>query len=624
MAFGAVVARVSAPHKIPEHALGKKIVVQGRIVDEWHTASTTYYILRANAFQSADTCNAVACDFRIQLTVPGNNDALQVGDIVAVKTKIKPAYGPLGVPGQSDNRLRLYADGISATASIFYDSYKVLGHHPTFTQRIENQLSTSLEHTINNAGFNNETTQFVQAVIAGDSSYLPEELQTNFRAAGLAHVLALSGMHVSILVACAMWLFWWVRFFSIGRWIYYSLPILFVWIYALTTGLGPSVCRASVMVTVFMLTRLVQGRPNGYNALCVTLLVILLAKPFWIFSIGLQLSSIAVLSLIWLGNLLDSKNLSHKRLKMLLFLFSPVVAGFSTMALCAFYFNQVPLWFLPANLLAAIFIGPLLILAVITLTVTWIGLPSLIFAWATDCVFYIINGISSFFANLPGALISDVYITPFDLLLWGVVAGFIVMAAHTGKALRRRIFLSCAGFAILAICLVHNFATGGDNQTEVYFTNDPVCQRIVVFAENQAVVIGLGTRPEVESMLQFAQRDYRVPCLQRGITPSIMQAPECFTIGKVSRTGDLLHVGKRTIYFCHQSSDSLPERNHTDYALVVGGYHGSIDSLVRRLSPDIILLGVNMHPSTRKKVIPQLLTGRIPYHDLRECPMVIK
>ena len=101
-----------------------------------------------------------------------------------------------------------------------------------------------------------------QALLLGMRDNLPEDLVEEFRITGTSHVLAISGLHVAILLGISLAVSRGV--FGARRQLYLVLPLALMWLYALISGMSPSVARASIMGSV-VLAALFLGRPRVGN-----------------------------------------------------------------------------------------------------------------------------------------------------------------------------------------------------------------------------------------------------------------------------------------------------------------------------------------------------------------------
>lgn len=132
-------------------------------------------------------------------------------------------------------------------------------------------------------------------LIFGSRSQLPQEIKDDFRKTGVFHILAVSGSNVALVAFPFLWVFGRLGL-SRGRAALLTIPV--VVFYALLTGAGPSVMRASAMATVGLLALALYRRPDPYASLGVAGLLIVLANPRALFDVGLQLSFAATWGII--------------------------------------------------------------------------------------------------------------------------------------------------------------------------------------------------------------------------------------------------------------------------------------------------------------------------------------
>jgi competence protein ComEC len=196
-----------------------------------------------------------------------------------------------------------------------------------------------------------------QSVLLGIRDGLPSDLQDDFRATGTSHLLAISGLHVGVLLAVSLGIS--QAMFGRRLHLYLVIPLALIWLYTLLAGASPSAMRAAIMGTVY-LTALLSGRPrNVLPALALAATAMIAVDPDVIWRVSFQLSFAAMAGIAVLSNpiresLLDEDNLSSR------FAFRATVAGttsmtlaatMATLPLVAFYFQQVSLVGIPASLL---------------------------------------------------------------------------------------------------------------------------------------------------------------------------------------------------------------------------------------------------------------------------------
>ena len=270
-----------------------------------------------------------------------------------------------------------------------------------------------------------------QALILGDKSMLDNEIRSAFTATGSMHILAVSGLHIGLILQLLLALI------KLGaKWINRSTAILFVilllWFYALMTGFSPSVIRAVFMFSVLTLTQSKGLQTTSMNSLFFTAFIIVLWKPMYLFDIGFQLSYLAMLGIFLfypkIAGIWKPSN------KILYYLWEGTAIGFAaqvaTTPLTLYYFHQFPNYFAIANLglmgLSSVVLGAgIFILA--THKIPFLGkLNGLILLYAVYWMFRLIQWIETW----PGALVYgfEVEIILAPLLLFN--ASILLLGNH--------------------------------------------------------------------------------------------------------------------------------------------------------------------------------------------------
>ena len=161
-------------------------------------------------------------------------------------------------------------------------------------QRVRLRLLMSLRE----AGLEGEEGAVVAAVTLGDRSQLRRDTRDLYAAAGASHLLALSGLHLGIIVGVFVTLLTTRLAYSRWRWPLEWMVVAFIWSYAFVAGLPASLVRASLMTSLLVLLSCVHRRRQGINVLLVTVLVMLMVRPVYLFDVGAQLSCLAVAGIL--------------------------------------------------------------------------------------------------------------------------------------------------------------------------------------------------------------------------------------------------------------------------------------------------------------------------------------
>jgi len=273
-----------------------------------------------------------------------------------------------------------------------YKSNPILKYTYLIREKLKNQI---LEKMPLDSG------AFLRAILLGDRSELPRAVQAAFKNSGTMHILAISGLHVGIIASVIIYL---LKFLRLGRNPAYIFTILFLIIFSLLTLSRPSVVRATVMACVFLIGMLLGRRVDVYNSLGAASLFILLKNPKDLFSVGFQLSFLAVLSIIcfaprFMRLARQDTNFYIKR-----YLYTPLAVSISawlgTFPLILYYFRIIT----PVAIVANIFIIPALFALLVGgmgfILLGWIGFAGTILAGLNNLCANTIFFLAEFFSSL--------------------------------------------------------------------------------------------------------------------------------------------------------------------------------------------------------------------------------
>lgn len=190
------------------------------------------------------------------------------------------------------------------------------------------------------------------ALLVGEEISIDEEINNAYAATGTLHVLSVSGMHVGLIFLLLSVLLKPLLKWRAGVQVYYPLVLLLIWAYALVAGAAPSITRAALMCSFFLVSKWLDRKNQGFGALGAALFLILMVHPYALFEPGLQLSFFAVLGIIWLQRPLLRCWVPRNWLLFKAWELTSVsiAAQLTTLPVSLYYFGQFPNYFIPANL----------------------------------------------------------------------------------------------------------------------------------------------------------------------------------------------------------------------------------------------------------------------------------
>lgn len=308
----------------------------------------------------------------VYLLKDGKAANFQKGDIILLPNRWKPIKNA-GNPFEFDyaaycaqNNL-YYQQSVSAKDLVLFKAAAT--QSASFTSRCHDWCMQQLARYINDK----PTLGLIQAMLIGDEVNLDNETRQSFAETGIVHIIAISGGNVAIFFLAISLLLWWLKHKK-HQWIKYFIALPLVWFYVLMAGAPPSAVRAAIMFSLLAIGIILQKNNNSLNTLFATAFVLLCAEPMWLYSIGFQLSFIAVLSLIlFYAPLYKLYAPGNKVIKALwATIVASAAAEILTAPLVVYYFHLFPLMFLLANVIAYLFMGLVLYLGMAVLLFSFI------------------------------------------------------------------------------------------------------------------------------------------------------------------------------------------------------------------------------------------------------------
>lgn len=252
------------------------------------------------------------------------------------------------------------------------------------------------------------------ALILGYKDEISQDVRDAYSQTGAMHVLAVSGLHVGLIYLFLNFFLGFVkiknRMFRIARPI---ILILGIWVFALLTGMSPSVMRAATMFSFLVVGLSMSRYTNVYNTLACSAFFLLCFNPYLIANVGFQLSYVAVLGIVYFQPRIYQLWIPRWAVVDNLWALTAVsiAAQMATLPLSLYYFHQFPIFFWLASLIvipAATFILGLGIMSLIFSSIPFVGwfVGKLLFGliWFVN---FLIFGIQ----KLPFSLIEGVWIT---------------------------------------------------------------------------------------------------------------------------------------------------------------------------------------------------------------------
>lgn len=191
------------------------------------------------------------------------------------------------------------------------------------------------------------------ALVAGEKSYLEDRTKEIYKAAGALHLMAVSGLHIGFIYYFVLNILAFMGNRGKIKYLKAIIIILAIWSYCAFSGFSSSSVRASLMISILIISQLKSGRYISLNALCASALIITIIQPQSLFNIGFQLSYLALLSILILNPFFNRVSISNNRV--IQYCWNIVTISISCQIGTSFItlqnFGYFPIYFMISNLI---------------------------------------------------------------------------------------------------------------------------------------------------------------------------------------------------------------------------------------------------------------------------------
>lgn len=532
------------------------------------------------------------------------------GDIVSATGILRDARAKDIVPDAADYNRYLYLQGVNSVLWLTKEEmYPISKASDNTLSNILDKARAATTNAIIDSGAGSDASAFLTAVIVGDDSYLQPDTDEAFRTSGLAHLLALSGLHVGIIIMFITVCLSWMRPSRYGYRIFYILIIAASFAYAAFAGMTPSVVRAACMVAVLCVSAIFQRRANVYNSLCVAIFLWLVINPLWLFAPGFQMSVCAVLGITIALRAVNAYRIRRTWVKKALRIVIVPMAAMAATAIPAMaYFHTFPLYFLPANILASIAIAPMMFCGVLLAIATMTGIGHGALAYACDRLYAFIEFSAKTFGGDSGVVHTYPSMLTIFCCLAAVAAFFFFL--YRPRSIMRISMLCCA-------CIFIALSSSFDRSRvsiDAYILSGGTSTDMLLADADSVYLITDATGINAANIRTLRQQRYRDMLLRRTTNAELVLLSGNFTRHEFKRSGDILTCGKHRFLLVNSDSLASPSER-CEYALVCRGFKGDIKKVA--LHADTIVIGTSVHYTRRRRFVAFMDSAGIPYRDIR-------
>jgi competence protein ComEC len=263
----------------------------------------------------------------------------------------------------------------------------------------------------------NQVGEFLKGILIGYTDTLPTEIKESFKKTGVSHILAVSGYNMAIIIVLV---YQQLINRQISRLFSFWTTITVMIVFTLLTGAEASIMRAGIFAVIILSAEQLQRYVGGMRPLILCATILVLINPLYMgYDIGFQLSFLAVIGLIVYGQLFKTYTEGIPSLGILPMIGETLFAQILVLPLLIYYFGQISLISIIANIL----IVPIIPFAMAWGSITALILPLRIFTYPLIILIQLILSLNQYLASLSWASIVTTPITGYMLIIIYAIIG---------------------------------------------------------------------------------------------------------------------------------------------------------------------------------------------------------
>lgn len=346
--------------------------------------------------------------------------------------------------------------------------------------------------------FKSEELNIMIALLLGQQQDISPETLKDYQLAGAVHILSVSGLHVGFILLFVTFLLKPIGNTKRNAFIKLMIILLSLWSYGILAGLAPSVVRSVTMFSFVAIGNHLRRTVNTFHTLLVSMLLILLWKPSFLFDVGFQLSYLALFFILWLQPLLSA--IWQPKHKVIQYFWDILTVSFAAqigaMPLSIYYFHQFPGLFFVTNIIILPLLGVIMVIGLLTIVIAGFGKVPNVIVKPLEFLIQVQNNIIEWIASFESFVFKNI---PFSIsMLWVSYAIIIAVILWFNKPDFKKLVLVLISLITLqAIYIQTKFNTNDVAEFIVFNT-----KKNSIIAERQQEFVSIYSNDSILNTLE--------------------------------------------------------------------------------------------------------------------------
>ena len=514
-----------------------------------------------------------------------------VDDELLVHSSLNSIPTPLN-PHQFD--YASYMEHLGIYDQMLLDTFYIpLKNHTKSLYGMAATVRGSIISKLKKASFGTEEMAIIQALLLGQRTAISADTYSNYKNAGAVHILALSGLHIGILLLVLQFLLKPLAHIPHGKTIKLASIVVLLWGFAFLAGLSASIIRAVAMFTFVAYAQYLNRPTNSFNILALSLFFILLVSPNLLFQVGFQMSYAAVFAILWIYPLL----LKYWTPKFYLIrkgwqlLSVSIAAQLGVLPISLFYFHQFPGLFFVSNLMIIPFLGILLILGILISILALCNALPLFLADFYNQAIHTMNSSIAWIAKQEAFIFKEISFDAVQLL--GTYVLIIALVRNLSKINFKQLSFLCLSIIALQIWSIHRAHI--TTQKQALIVTHTIGNTVLLHQKGSLLGVA-SNAPPYQKMIA----DYKIA---EGIA-----SVQYDSLAQAYRLADsrILILDSLSIYPSATTS--------FDYLLLTQSSKINLNRLIDSLQPKVIIADGSNYNSTIRRWKATCTKRKLPFH----------
>lgn len=462
---------------------------------------------------------------------------------------------------------------------------------------IANLIRKKINESLEKYSFKDDELAVINALLLGQRQYISDEVHANYTGAGAIHILAVSGLHVGIILLLLNLLLKPFENFKRGEVIKLSIILILLWCFAIIAGLSASVIRAVTMFSFIAYAMHIKRATNIFNILAISMFFLLLFKPSFLFDVGFQLSYVAVFAIVWIQPMLYK--LWKPKLKSVDYIWQlftvTIAAQLGVVPISIYYFHQFPSLFFISNLIIIPFLGFILGLGILVIILALLNILPQFFANVYGAIISLMNNFVAWVANQEGFLFRDISFN-WQQLIASYILIICLILLFKKRSPRRMISFLIAVLIFQTVFIYNKY-------------NVIKNERFIVFHETRQTLLGLHNGIQLTLNKPNYEDNYIINNYKIGNQIKTIEFDSTQNLYTV-KDKKLLVIDSLGVY-------NIKNLN-PDYVLLTNSPKINLNRLIDSLQPSQIIADGNNYKSYIEKWKTTCLKQKTPFHNTNE------